>query len=414
MTKSRPLSSTHWLTMDIFLTVLIFIYCINFFNVGVYVPLVTLPLVLIYLLKGKFSKTFYLTAFILFGFFMTYSIFLYIYQYSSNISILGKLLYPTMFFIIGNFLVEEDLDYKKTYRSLYTIIIAFTIYGVLSTLKATLIYGNGSVTARETIGRIGVDIWTNNFISATALNSSLAFGLSLLAILFIKDKYLLNSNKIKLISFVCFFASTYALIQLGNRTGIIIIILSFFITLLFSDKLNKRKLVSILLVMLTFIILSFLYNINTFGIKSIVENSYIFNRFKETNLEEDPRVAAWKATFIGLFENPMGGKETYTPLFSAHNLWLDVGYEAGLIPFTLLVAFTLISLISVITVIRLDFPPLLKGLIVALYSSFIATFFVEPVLIGLNEYFTIFCLILGIVQRLIFDKKNKKRIRYIK
>ncbi|AZU61065.1 O-antigen ligase family protein [Neobacillus mesonae] len=413
MRRAKIVNKANFRGSGVIWTLILFVYCINFLNIGVYVPLLLSPLVILYLLKKRHNKTFLLTIFILFGFFIVYSLFLYFYGYSSIVSIAGKIIYPTMFFIIGHILVKGDQDFRKTYRNIFAIVLAFTVYGVISTKKAISLYGDAE-TARSSIGRVGIDMWTNNVVSATALNASLAFGLSLAVILLIRDKSFVKWKTVKYISLLCFLASTYAVIQLGNRTGIIIIFLTLFITIFFTKRVSTKKLMNAIIAGVVLVIASFLYNINLFGIKTSIESSYLFFRFRGSTIEEDPRVSAWKATFSGLFEHPMGGKETYTPLNSAHNLWLDVGYEAGVIPFILLVAFTVISLIAIWRFRNMDFPVMLKAIMLALYVSFMATFFVEPVLIGLNEYFTIFCLFIGMIQRLIFERVSSRKALQLK
>lgn len=390
---------------EIILTIVLFIYCINLYNIGTYIPLILIPFVFSYAYKEQISIKTFVLGFFLFIFFAIYSIILYFYQYSGYTAIIGKIIYPVLLFFLGNWLVKEDKNYNKTIKYLLTIIISFTLYGVLSTQKVISLYGN-STQARNSIGRVGLDIWSNNVVSATALNAWLAFGLSLLALLFIKDYTLEEWKKIKLFSLICFVLSAYGVIQLGNRTGVVITIVTFIITLLFSSKLSVKKIFNLILLLLLFIFGRILYKMNLFGLKNIVESSYLFGRFMDSNLTEDPRVESWKAAFIGLFENPMGGKETIMPLNSAHNMWLDVGYETGIIPFTLLIIFTIMTLNYIIKFIRKDHPPLVKGLILTLYTSFLLTFFVEPVLLGLNEYFTIFCLLMGVVYRLNQDSSS--------
>jgi hypothetical protein len=288
------------------------------------------------------------------------------------------------------------------------IIISYTGYAVASTLKTMYMYGSLDVV-RQTIGRVTIDIWSSNVVSATAINAFLAFGMSLGAVVFMKFNKDKTNRKIKIISFVCFVASVYSVVQLGNRTGFVIIITCLLVSYIYGGGLTKSKLRNIFLAPILIIASYLFYKMNLFGIKDAWSSTYLSNRFESSELSDDPRIMAWKSAFQGLFEFPLGGKQTQMLLGSPHNMWLDVGYEAGLIPFILLVIFTIISTVSLRKFNKLNHPKILKILVLCLFTSFYLTFFVEPVLIGLNGYFTIFCFMLGAIQRLngnIVRKRN--------
>ncbi|MED4691861.1 hypothetical protein [Peribacillus frigoritolerans] len=238
------------------------------------------------------------------------------------------------------------------------------------------------------------------------MNAYISLGLCLLPICFLSNKF--KIPMLKIFSIICFSLSLFTTLQLGNRTGLVIVIISIFMVLFLTDKMGMKKIISILSLMLFLLIVNFLYKQNFWGLKFVWENSYMHSRFTSSNLEEDPRFTAWKSAFWGLFEHPFGGRETEIAIGYAHNLWLDIGYDVGVLPLLILLVFTLISLKSVILFIKFGHPVFLKGLIIALYTSFIITFFVEPILQGLIIYFTFFCFIVGAVQRLNFDLKRSK------
>src|SRR5699024_256622 len=101
----------------------------------------------------------------------------------------------------------------------------------------------------------------------------------------------------------------------------------------------------------------------------------------------------------GLIAHPMGGRETDISLSYAHNLWFDVAYDAGVVPFILLLFFSLLSYLSLVKLSLLDHPSFIKVLFICIYTGFFVIFMTEPIMASTERfYFVIFCLISGITQ----------------
>lgn len=378
---------------------IIFLYCVNFFNIGVYIPLLIFPMICIILVKYKYNVLFIVTLMTLLGFSFFYSIFQYFYGLSSYGTILLYLIYPCTLYSLGYIVTNGEL--KKIYRYLLIIIVSFTSYGYFSVLKTLLTYGGMTAAVNEFGGqRLVIDLWGNNLISATGINTLLSFGLAMLPVAFLNDQKDSYSKNIRSIAFLCFLFSTYSIIQVGNRTGIIIIMLTFITTLTLVNKMNLKKFLKFVLGLITFFITKNFYDSNILGLKDEVKSSLLYARLQSADLSSDPRFNTWKITFRGMFHNPMGGKKTPIPLKYSHNLWLDVGYEGGVIPFLFLVILTLIAFLSLFKFCKLNTPVLLKGILISLFVASISTFMVEPVIQGWFTYFNIFCFILGMVQRI--------------
>ena len=93
----------------------------------------------------------------------------------------------------------------------------------------------------------------------------------------------------------------------------------------------------------------------------------------------------------------MGGYKTDIGLNYAHNLWLDIGYAAGLIPFILFVLITLVFMMDMRKIIksRLDLDT--KVLIYTVSISLVLNFMVEPIIEGYFNLFLTFFILLGII-----------------
>ncbi len=96
-----------------------------------------------------------------------------------------------------------------------------------------------------------------------------------------------------------------------------------------------------------------------------------------------------------LFFHPLGGRAFPISENYAHNLWLDVGYDAGPLPFLLLLAFHAVHLPAVLAVLRRH-PSLNARLVTAAaLVSFGFTAMAEPVLIMSVPHFAMGLFLLG-------------------
>jgi len=335
-----------------------------------------------------------------------YALVQYYYKFSTNGTILLYLIYPFTLYVMGY--IVTNGKYKKMYQYLILVIVSFTLFGYLSLLNTVLTYGD-MTSAIKTFGgqRLVMNFWDDSFITATGINTLLSFGLAMLPLVFLKDNKDKHNNTIRIMALLSFVAATYCVLQLGNRSGFAIIVLSFLVTTLFVRKASLKKVAGIFSTAFFLLIFKYLFDQNMFGLRFAWENTLLYARLQSTDIGSDSRVLAWKLTFNGLFENPMGGKETLIPLNYAHNLWLDVAFEGGFFPFAVLVLFTLISIGSIITFRRYNHPVVLKGIVIALFTAFIITFMVEPVIQGWFTYFNIFCFIVGMIQRQNFEYRRE-------
>lgn len=385
----------------------IFLYSMNIMGIGEFLPLLTLPIIAYKTLSSKLSKWFFFTQFILFSFLLIYCFFATYHNYYSYQSILGRFLFPQILMIIGYYIAGYDSSKNlRSFWILLLLVFGSTLYGILSLVKSVILYGSFDNVIRALGGRMIQDLW-NTTISATVFNASVSLGLSFLGLAFIRNDIVNKKGKLLNVAFlILFISSIYTSVTLGNRTGILIVIVSLFTVFLAIIKFNIKIFIKLFLGIFSLYLIKILtFNLNLFGIKNHWENSLIYTRLKSSNID-DPRFEAWKVILSNFHENLMGGRQIDINLKFVHNLWLDVFYDAGLIAFIFLILFTSVSFISLFIFLRLEVSDLYKGLVVALYTSFFITFIVEPILQGFIVYFTFFCFLLGIIQRKIVDSNK--------
>ena len=97
-----------------------------------------------------------------------------------------------------------------------------------------------------------------------------------------------------------------------------------------------------------------------------------------------------------MLDHPFGGLES-TAYF--HNMWLDIGRVAGILPFLVMVAYSVVTDFRAIKIIHnKEIDIRLRYLILCVYLGFQINFFTEPVLEGLFEFFLNFMAINGMVE----------------
>ncbi len=124
----------------------------------------------------------------------------------------------------------------------------------------------------------------------------------------------------------------------------------------------------------------------------------LYDRFMVERLESD-RYEAWIAILQNLWATAFGGRTIDIGLLYAHNLWLDVVYDAGIAPALVLLAFHASHVL-----------PALRGLgnlrigtrtaILGILVSFLVACMVEPVLAFSPIYFAASGFILGALLRI--------------
>lgn len=379
-------------------------YALNIFHWGEILPLVIIPYLFFVSFKYRFSKQYIYSLVLLTLFCTSYSILSFNYGILNITGLLGRLFYPLILFMLGYIIIGNKLNYNKVLSFLMTMIISLSIFGILSVFKTINMYGGMDNAIVVQGGRLILDVWGTNVISATALNATLSLGLGLLPIVFLKKGE--NSRLINLIILSVFILCCYCTLQISSRTGLVIILVSILSFVFFIEKLSKKKIRNIVIFSVVTIVLSILYTLNFLKIKYFVENTYLYYRFTTVDIQNDSRTNAWGASIKGLFEHPLGDKATKIDVGYAHNLWLDVGNDAGILPFIFILLFTVSFFYSLSIFLRASHPVLIKTVILSMSISFTIVFMLEPVIQGLVLYFTIFCFLAGVIHKINFLNKS--------
>jgi len=384
------------------LTLLVATLFFNPFNIGKFV----LPVVLVYMVFQIKDRKFLMLVFgnaqfwLLLLFSVLYVFMLMQYQFIEINTGLNYLLYFILLYAFGLTVVMKAKNERQIIYYLYAIIIGLSLFGIAAVIYSNLFYG---ISADLAVRRATIPWMRDVQLGATGIGMFVSLGIALLGLVFVKSKIMIKGIN-ALIALLSIFAS----ITLANRTGLLIALISVFVIYVAQARLNSLrnniKIAAGFIVQLT--VLFILFNINFLNVKSFWLQSHAYNRVVNMSLVYEPRFIVWGEAIQGIFTNPLGGKETELSLLYAHNLWLDVGYSAGAVPFIIVVIFTLMTLNCYARLIQKDtISRYFKYLVTTMICGFILTFMLEPVIEGNYLLFGAFCMVSGILKAI--DRKMK-------
>ncbi len=188
---------------------------------------------------------------------------------------------------------------------------------------------------------------------------------------------------------------TYLNIVLQNRTPFLALAASVAAgTLLFAASASvprHKKLVRLVLLSISALVIAF-----ALPIIDWVGALEISQRFDAEGLAT-ARYELWWEVLTHIFEYPFGGRMISIREHYAHNLWLDVAWDSGPLPFFLLLAFHLSHLGLLRRFLTSNASTWAKLVIMGLGVSLLFTSMAEPVLHMQPSYFILSCYFFGVI-----------------
>jgi len=253
---------------------------------------------------------------------------------------------------------------------------------------------NGFMTVRS-INLIWMD--QQQGANATNIGSNFALNLSLLPFLFTE-----RSGRNRFYNWTSIFLvviAAFSILNMLNRTGLGIMVLSAFFYIFYSG--NKVK--STIIVSVLVLLIALFYSFDIMGFRTWFLYSSYYDRISQTGVnEQGSRFIIWKEALNSFLKYPLG--VTYYNVkymigaSYAHNFWLDVGLKAGFIPLIPLLVVTVSGLYSISKVIfNKKNEENLRVIIAGFAVAFYVTFFVEPIMEGYSVFFFFYCFYLGVL-----------------
>lgn len=293
---------------------------------------------------------------------------------------------PILAYAAGWIIVEtsEENTTRIVQYMIYSAIVGFGIHALL----------NYAINIGKNRWEL-TDFFSGNIRAATGSGSinTLIFSL-IIYFIFIEER-----KRFKIAAIFFWIISVLYALLLGNRTQFVIILIVFVVSLVlyFGEKRDLWMILKVtMIVMLVIGIVVILYDTNKFGIKTMVDSSNLMIRIKtDTTGADEYRFSSIAKGLDNLFEHPLGGMQD-TSYY--HNMWLDIGRVAGILPFMIMVVYSVIINSHAIRIFRLCQVDWFRYLILCVYLGIQINFFTEPILEGNIEYFLFFCVINGMVE----------------
>lgn len=366
----------------------LFLFLVNPFNLNMYFGYAFVGL--IFLKKQFLLKHLDSLFFLLLITSVIYALF-YAFDPKGGVQyIIVHAIFPPTFYLLGKYIYVR-LNGNKTYLFYFLAIIGilYSITPVLSVLINLRQGGFGQIDRSLPL------FWNGQLVTATIMGSYYTLNMCIPSILLVRQEkrnWLFNMGAIFI-----FILSLACALRIGSRTQLFVFLIVLFLSLVYIIPKQSRK-----------------RNLATFfvffiGLAFILRNISF-------DLDQD-----WLATFAGRMEKgggddiASGGGRSSRWIQSieyivlkplgwdvhefghSHNMWLDVLRVSGVIPFFLLLGFSIKSFfILKSAVFRNKVNLAFNNQLIVYFISLNLVFMVEPIFEGVIEMFMLFCLLVGI------------------
>lgn len=376
--------------------------------------------------KSSKSTRLFLTALILITFFsFIYFETVHSYNFIDDTSSLIYMIAVPLSYFVGYSLDYVRLPYWP--KNLMFISLFLICGGVAFVFLSIIQLNNASFTDFIIQNRRVPSFWGLNSeaINGPTLDLYNILGISLVSILLFgwSKKSDISHKLVFVLALSTFLMSLYSSISLLGRTPIIALIISGTTSTIFIiNKAHfKNKFILILVLILATLIFISSYEQLFPQISNYFLENNLLTRFEKMGLESG-RYELWRTVLTNMFRYPFGERKILLPSGDnyAHNLWLDVAYDAGIIPMFLLIWFHVLHIHPFYKVLSAELPKLLLILLISLGVAFIIGFIGTPVIQGSRYYFATSCFFLGLVAKLASDldslstKKGDVRSKILK
>lgn len=376
--------------VDLLSLVILFLFGLNFnSNVLLWLLAMFIPVVVLtgnrVIVRGELL--------LLFVTMMTY----FIFGSNQNIHVaIRYLVGPSLFFYFGYLYSRKSHnDFSRITNCIYALAIGFALQQFLT------LYINFSTASNRYIP----DFWNGELIQPTNFNSR---GIFIIALSYYAIRH--ESRKVQktlLIGAIC--TVLLSSIMTASRTNlyffVAFFVLDYFVESfilkkltpkeLMRNRLTKKRVVFVCIIALICGIICYRYSeiiIQWFLRSAIVERQE--SNAARFSLSNDPRWILWKDTIKMLWSKPMGDP---TAMY-AHNLILDTGRVAGVIPMFLMLSFSCCQLHKIVNFCfhKSELPLNQRVFIFSVLLCLFMSFMIEPVLEGRPFVFVGACMIFGI------------------
>ncbi len=379
-----------------FLGLLLAIYLINPLDLGFLLGYMIFALLIT---KGRFLKeNIDFDAFLLTIFSLIYGAF---YALDPEFGLQFILIYgvfPPTFYLLGKYLSNKVTTEENLFKSLITVGFLLSFSALISVLVSIMADGFGQIDRSLPM------IWGDQVVSATIMGSYFVLNMCIPALLIVRQIKI--SLIMRIVMIVVFVLSLLCILRIGTRTQIVISLFTLLAALIFIiPKQSLKKNVIMFSIFIGGIIL-LIQNVK-FDLSSDWLSAFA-DRMENNNGADiasgGGRTSRWVKSMEYLFKKPLGWD--VEEFGHSHNLWLDVLRASGVLPFLLLIIFSIRSVIKVKKISSLNKELLSFFNQIRIYTlALLLLFMVEPIFEGMFATFIVFCFLIGVITK--FDSRYK-------
>ncbi len=323
---------------------------------------------------------------------------------TSMTTVLKQFNYPMCYLLGLNFIsptsgfTEEQKEYQRK--------AAF----VLPALGAFAHYLLNMVTNFDSLLRNTVDIWTGEIMPATG-----QVCLAILAVgVFTAWLFSETPKWLKVLSGIGLFLALLYNFILAGRTLLLLLVLVLAVAFVYSIATShfnrKGTIIAVTLLVAGLVLAAYLQN--WFGLREWILGSNLSARFDVMNFGDDTRMENKRQYFALMLEYPLGGTDLRKAVGGyAHELYLDVYSDAGFIAYLLLVAFMIGSIVVAVKLLKSKVASnQFKLLVLCVYVTLLAVFFLEPILQSVPWMFCTYCFYSGVLRKCVTPRLSKRAV----
>lgn len=379
----------HIKEIGVILTFFLFLFLVNPFNLNIYFGYAIVALIIIK--KHFLLKNIDFSFFLLLISSVIYAMFYALNPKSGIQFIIVYAFFPPSFYLLGKYIYIKLKGNKE--KLFYFLFILATLYSITPLISVLLNIREGGFGQLD---RSLPLIWNGQLVTATIMGSFYTLNMCIPALLIVKkDKinWLFTITAIGL--FLLTLAST---LRIGSRTQIAVFLIVLFCTLLYiiPKQSKRRNIVTFFIFILgtAFILSKVSFDLDQDWLSTFAGR--MENGGSDDIASGGGRSSRWVKSIENIFKKPLGWE---TEEFGhSHNLWLDVLRVSGVIPFFLLLGFSIKSFFVLKSAVFKNKENLaFNNQLLVYFIAFNLVFMVEPIFEGVIEMFALFCFFMGIV-----------------
>lgn len=313
-------------------------------------------------------------------------------QVATMFGALGVLCGPTACYLFGKHLVDVHRGNSSILNTLLMIcVLMFVLRLGLNTIE--------DIRNGELVNALRVMALDRN-LSATLYGLTVSVAMGGIAIVYaMPNRFKSPTAWGYMFAFVL---GLLTVVHLVNRSGLVTAVVTFVVVLVYLSKLNPSKLILYVLVTIALVFMAVRLGLVSEEVFSAYEarSESDLSYYEEGNAQFAGRGDRWIASISYLFSHPFGwATNTSIRMGYAHNLWLDIARQCGIVPFILFLLATVNMIKIYIRIFRLRIKDTFFAVLLAVFTSILLSSFVEPVVEGNPFVLYFFTFLCGITAR---------------